>query len=394
MKLLAENGRLRPKVQFVLFAILGVFFVADAATSLLSPSSQFDRVSTVFELIALPGMAYFSWQGYRKMRRNGQTPEGSDQTDSGRDGVGPVQRPDCEIAGSQGKSTLRDYFVIVLANATIPLVVIWQVYSGDTTKGVAFISSVLSAVGLNAVLLWGIVARNRRRTQPTPARVIVWCAILAVASIGTATVGLEWTADMTDPLRVAYSSTPLEAIHPEKKRLLVEFLRRKERIEQDYRRVAASAKPIVPTLYSAESFANTSVMQSTRASVQGAADKDFSFCEVQKKADGDFQRRMVLVDPASDYLNAVESRSKALEDWAILEHEWVSSVDALYAFADAHSKAISARQGKVVISSDSVRVEFSKLLQSSDAIHKRLIESIKSSAEEYRKARIASGLSN
>lgn len=288
------------------------------------------------------------------------------------------------------KRTWFDLLLISLVNATIPAVVIWDVYSGAITRDVARISGVISAVVLNAVLLLAITLRNRRRNRITHVRVIVLSAVLAVVSTATSVVGLHWIRE-PDAVALAFSNVPLSEIRPEAKRLFVEFIRLRAQQNRDYDG-AADVKPVNPAPYSVDSFANHHVMQATSAAVKVIADRDAAHLEQLQKAEKDFSQRMTLIDPGSKYLKLVESWSEGERSVITHLHEWVSSVTDLYAFAYDNSGYMIAHEGKLWIANVAVRTELYQRLQSSEALFRKYIEGAKAEAEAEKRSLVATSL--
>jgi hypothetical protein len=289
------------------------------------------------------------------------------------------------------KRTRLDYLCIVLMNVTIPVMLIWRYQAGDTTKSVAVTCGAVSAIVVNTALWWGIRARHKRRHTAAPPLIVILCLIFAVASLCATVVGVHRTSSQNDLLRIALSNTPLNDIHPEENRLFVEFLRLGERNSQEYSRLATGMKPIVPALYSVESFADAEVIRSTCASVQKAAEADFSYAAQQQKAAQDFHDRMLRVEPESAYLKVVASRSEAEGSLTALEREWLASVVTVYSFAE-HAKEIHVDQAKLTFSSEAVRSDFSKLLDGSETLHRRLLEKVRAGLDEQKRMRSKAGV--
>ena len=336
MKLFAEGGYLRPKVQVAFGLIAAVLSMESGIRSVMSPSLSTDRFFGILELIAVPACMYVAWYGYRKMKKVGQT------------------------AATDGSSTAEassrrrlDWITVVCINATIPVMLIWQHRSGDLPRGVALLAAPVSLIVLNVGVLYAIMARNRRRNELTPRSLIFFSVILALASAGAAAVGLNLAEDPNDLMKLAYSTKPLNEIHPEQKRLFIELMRRKEQNSRNYGRIAASTKPIDPSLYDVESFASASVMNATSAALKKSVDADSAYFALQQKAERDFLDRITRIDPDSIFLKAVQSQSESEVASSALEQQWASSAIALYAFAASHAKFIFIVNRKLTFMDDS-----------------------------------------
>jgi len=79
MKLLAEDGYVRPNVQIAVFLILAAFLLFSGISDLMDPSTPLDRFTGVMKLVALPGCLGFAWYGYRKKKRQIQAAAGAGQ---------------------------------------------------------------------------------------------------------------------------------------------------------------------------------------------------------------------------------------------------------------------------------------------------------------------------
>lgn len=55
-----------------------------------------------------------------------------------------------------------------------------------------------------------------------------------------------------------------------------------------------------------------------------------------------------------------------------LEHDWFTSVHALYAYGEQHAQQIRVKDGKTSISNTTVRDKFDDLLGRNKAMHKKL----------------------
>jgi len=303
MRLFAEDGYLRPKVQVAFGLIAAVISIESGIRNAMSPSLSTDRFFGILELIAVPACIYVAWHGYRKIK---------------------MAALDVSSTAEAPSRRRADWITVVCINVTIPVMVIWRYDSGDSTRGVALIVAPVSFIVLNVATLYAIMARNRRRNEPTPRSLILCSVVLALASAGAAVVGLDST-DPNDLLKLAYSGKPLNEIHPEQKRLFIELLRRKEHNSQEYGRLAASTKPIVPTPYDVESFASASVMNATSAALKKSVDADSAYFALQQKAERDFLDRMMRIDPDSSFLKAVQSQSEGEVASGALEQQWAAA---------------------------------------------------------------------
>ncbi len=249
------------------------------------------------------------------------------------------------------------------------------------TKGPMVAAGVIYAMLVNAFLLW-----LGRRWQVEPRFAVISCLIFAVAAVGATLIGVHRRPAQDDFLKLAFSSTPLNDIYPEEKRLLAEWVRRRVRNSEEYDRLAASLKPMVPALYSVDSFASADAIRATCGYVQQAAEADFSYAAQQENVARDIHERMRRINPESESLKWLRTRSGTEAAFTALEHEWLSSVMTLYSFADGRSKEMHVDQGKLVFSSESVHSEFSRLFDASQALHRSFQERLQASMNDRRQA--------
>ena len=71
----------------------------------------------------------------------------------------------------------------------------------------------------------------------------------------------------------------------------------------------------------------------------------------------EFHDRIKRVDPRSNYLSTVESRWDGEKSDA-LEREWLSSLVALYAFSEKHSKEMVLHKGQLVFADAALAEDF------------------------------------
>ncbi len=224
----------------------------------------------------------------------------------------------------------------------------------------------------------------------TPRLMVGTVALGILSVLATAGIALLMPAPI-DPVKLAYSSTPLSEIRPEQKRLVVELLRQKEQNSQAYGRVAANTKPMNPPLYGVDSFANANVINSTSAALRQSLDMDFSYFDQQQKAEREFRNRMMRIDPRSEFLREVQSQSDIEVSANAIEREWAASAIALYAFAADHAKYMAVHNRNLTFSDDSAP-EFMKRYDASKALYERFQEKVQASIAERKRSRAAAGL--
>jgi hypothetical protein len=180
-----------------------------------------------------------------------------------------------------------------------------------------------------------------------------------------------------DDAALAASNAPLNTIQPERRRWVVELMRRAAANDKEQCKALEEAKkaPMNPPVYSPESFANEEIIRQTLDRLSSYVELDLEYFEKQNAARDDFRRKMAACDPA--YLNSWDALSKTqVEDEQASrrsEQVWLSSVESLYDFAARNTKHIVVKDGQLSIDKDSVRETFDDELETSKALHEKLV---------------------
>jgi hypothetical protein len=196
-------------------------------------------------------------------------------------------------------------------------------------------------------------------------------------------------------LDLALSDIPLSRIQPEQKRLVVELIRRRAANSREYDSLAseAKAKPISPSLYTPESYANERLIDSTIAQLARYADADFQYSQKQQAAMSEFRQKMEKVDPK--YLRSWDNRSlgeEAAEQQALnLERNWLNSAVSLYGFARSHSQEISLMNGHLEFATDDLRSEFNTKQDQSKTLYEKWQGTLQGLARRQQEARAQIG---
>jgi hypothetical protein len=276
-----------------------------------------------------------------------------------------------------------DWTLLAIANLTVLVVITWEHHAGEASPNVALISGFLCLLVLNSMLVRAIYSRRKRLGQNNPRGFFTGAVLLALLSGLLTTAGAFLVSEHNDYIELALSNTPLDEIHPERKSLVVEFIRHRAANSRDYERVAAGFKPLSPALYSADSFANESVIRSTSEQYESANNMDFAYHQKQVQAMNEFRGKMIKVDP--DYLRSFEAgldEQDAEEEKLIqLQRGCFTATLALYAYAAKHTKDISVKDSSLHFANNSVQMEFSRQLEGS----KTLFEQWQTMAQEARK---------
>ena len=136
-------------------------------------------------------------------------------------------------------------------------------------------------------------------------------------------------------------------------------------------------KPISPALYSVDSFANKTAMESTSSQLKQAYDIDQAYAAAKHQARQEFHNQMQRVDP--DYLRGFDSKMQeddSLE--ASIEAEeakWVASALSLYDYAAAHASDISLSDGgHLAITGEELKQNLLQQLNASTALKQTMMD--------------------
>jgi hypothetical protein len=280
----------------------------------------------------------------------------------------------------------RITWLLVIVNLSVPAFVLFQRNGnnlGDTANiWVGWISAALMTV----VLLVSIYRRLPAASRKIPRSMVMISIGLVVLSGLITTISIAATPS-DNYLQVALSDVPLDKVHPERKRLLVELLRRDKAASDENGRLAKTMKPISPALYSVASFASKEVMESTSSQLKQAYDGDRSYEAAKLQALQNFHDQMLKVDP--DYLSAFEAKlrsNNAAEDaLEATETKWVTSTIDLYSYAVAHSTQVSmTKDGHLVIVDDSPRQNLLQQINECTTLQQTMLDQRQKAASDQR----------
>ena len=266
-------------------------------------------------------------------------------------------------------------FILIVINLSIPVFVLLQRNSVDLTDRAYIWVGWISAVLLNVVFLTAMHLRTRHTVQMVSRRSILIASVLAILSGLITTVSISESRH-DDYLELAQSNIPLSKIQPERKRLLVELIRRDVANSAENNRISKTIKPISPPLYSVNSFASKEAMKSTSSQLKNDYAIDCSYANAKHQAMQDFHDKMLKVDP--EYLREFESRrhdDDVLEaSIESAEARWVTSALNLYDYAIAHASTISAdNNGHLVISDQEARKSLLDQITASTALQQAML---------------------
>ena len=283
------------------------------------------------------------------------------------------------------------WIVIGCVNITIPLVIFWNVHTGEINRSVALYTSWICFVGFNVMCLFGAWSRDRRRGRPPSRKLIVQVAGVALPLALLTTIYVDLRAPENSYAALAMSDTPLDSIQPEWKRLVVQLIRERAANSKEYESEAAHMQPISPPLYSPESFASVEVMTRTAQELQHAFELDDAYAARLRESMANFREKMRAVDPA--YLQAWESARTNEEDAEAnifaLEGKWDQSVRVLYEYAAAHQGSIRVRNGSLDFSSPPIKAEFESDERASEELQRELQMAREALVQNQQRARSA-----
>jgi hypothetical protein len=288
-----------------------------------------------------------------------------------------------------------EWLVLVCLNGTVPVAVIWKYHGGEISSTVALITGVVVLAVGNIAALLGFQKHARRDGSPLERQLVAGAGALAVASFLLTIYAVSLVKHRNGYAELATSDAPLSSIEPERKRLVVELLRRTAAISQEENKTMAEAQkvPMKPVVYSPESFADQQTIRSTLAQLAKYVEIDFRYFAEQQSAREDFSRKMTACD--SEYLkqwDAERQQQEGAEKSANqFEHDWFASVKSLYDYADQHAREIAVRDGKISVADETVRPIFNALLDRSKALHDKLESTVQKEVrlQQQAKAKIA-----
>ncbi|MGA8669567.1 MAG: hypothetical protein WB679_06810 [Terracidiphilus sp.] len=254
----------------------------------------------------------------------------------------------------------RDWILVGISNATIPVIVIWKLQSGELNRTTAFVASWASFIGINLVFILASRRRDFKQGRPSRQGFILHVACLVVVMAVITTLSLYLVHSKNHYAALALSDVPLDSIEPERDRLVVELIRKRAIRSKEYAAAAAQFPPISPPLYSAASFTDVNTMNSTAAQLKRAFDVDQAY-GAQMKGDMDsFRSRMATVDPAylQSWMTSDGPAEEAQSQLLATEDEWAKSVLSLYEFAVSHRKEISVHDGTISFSTPELKSSF------------------------------------
>ena len=165
---------------------------------------------------------------------------------------------------------------LLVVNLAVPAFVMVQRNGNHLTDAANIWVGWISATMLTVMLVVGTYLRLPMDRRQIPRSMVLTSLALVVLSGLITTVSIE-SSPSDNYLAVALSDTPLNKIKPDRKRLIVELVRQNKAASDENSRIAKTMKPISPALYSVDSFANKTAMESTSSQLKQAYDIDKAY---------------------------------------------------------------------------------------------------------------------
>jgi hypothetical protein len=287
-----------------------------------------------------------------------------------------------------------DWLILIVGDLTIPAMVAWKHHVGEVSQTVAFVSGFASLLVFNSVIITAIHFREKRKNEGIPRGFVIGSVGLALSSALLTVIGVYSIPEHNDYVELAFSNVPLDQIHPERKALVVELVRRTAADSKEYENVAAQMKPISPQLYSADSFATADVIHSVTEQYKKAAAAESAYRETQLRTMNEFRNKMMAVDP--DYLKSFEAGQQEREmreaKYFQRYQESMNATLTLYEYAEAHSGDISVRDGQLRFANEGVRIEFARQLEASKSLNEQCQEALQEFVKHQQRLRKNFGL--
>jgi len=269
----------------------------------------------------------------------------------------------------------RITWLLLVVNFAVPAFVLVQRNGNHLTDAANIWVGWISATMLTVMLIFGTYLRLPADHRQIPRRMVLTSIALAVLSGLITTISIA-SSPSDNYLAVALSDTPLNNIKPDRKRLIVELVRQNKAASDENSRIAKTMNPISPALYSVDSFANKTAMESTSSQLKQAYDIDKAYVVAKHEARQAFHDQMQKIDP--DYLRGFDSRMQeddSLEaSIEVEESQWVASALNLYDYAAAHASDISLnKDGHLAIASEELKQNLLQQINASTALKQTMM---------------------
>jgi hypothetical protein len=287
----------------------------------------------------------------------------------------------------------RIAWLLLVVNLSVPAFVLFQRNGNHLTDAANIWVGWISATMLTVMLVIGTYFRLPMDRRQIPRSMVLTSLALVVLSGLITTISIA-ASPIDDYLAVALSDVPLNKIKPDRKRLIVELIRHNKAASDENSRIAMTMKPNSPALYSVDSFANETAMESTSSQLKQAYDIDKAYAAAKHQARQAFHDQMQRVDP--DYLRDFVSRMQ--EDDSLEasieaeESKWVASALSLYDYAAAHASDISLNKGgHLAIASEELKQNLLQQINVSTALKQTMMNDRAKAVKNQHSLRTRSG---
>lgn len=287
----------------------------------------------------------------------------------------------------------RIAWLLLVVNLSVPAFVLFQRNGNHLTDAANIWVGWISATMLTVMLVIGTYFRLPMDRRQIPRSMVLTSLALVVLSGLITTISIA-ASPIDDYLAVALSDVPLNKIKPDRKRLIVELIRHNKAASDENSRIAMTMKPNSPALYSVDSFANETAMESTSSQLKQAYDIDKAYATAKHQARQAFHDQMQRVDP--DYLRDFVSRMQ--EDDSLEasieaeESKWVASALSLYDYAAAHASDISLNKGgHLAIASEELKQNLLQQINVSTALKQTMMNDRAKAVKNQHSLRTRSG---
>ena len=269
----------------------------------------------------------------------------------------------------------RIAWLLLVVNLAVPAFVMVQRNGNHLTDAANIWVGWISATMLTVMLVVGTYLRLPMDRRQIPRSMVLTSLALVVLS-GLITTVCIASSPSDNFLAVALSDTPLNKIKPDRKRLIVELVRQNKAASDENSRIVKTMKPISPALYSVDSFANKTAMESTSSQLKQAYDIDKAYAVAKHEARQAFHDQMQKIDPG--YLRGFDSKMQ--EDDSLEasieaeESKWVASALSVYDYAMAHASDISLnKDGHLAIASEELKQNLLRQINASTALKQTMM---------------------
>ena len=290
-------------------------------------------------------------------------------------------------------ASARDWIALLVVNAAIPVLVLWQLHETRIDYRSAIQACWVALAFVNAIFLAAAWQHGRRKGVRVPVALYPAALALALAAGFLTSALARGPRPRRSYLTLAASTVPLTRIHPARRRIVVRLLRERIAASRAYVVASAHEQPISPPLFSPASFASVSVIDSTIASLRQAWQIDRTYAARLHATDAEFRKAMATTDPRflQSWTAAHARRAQIEARSSALEARWFQDVRALYRYAAAHHSQIAVQKNTLFFASAKTRAQFRSLAQASQQMQQQMTTLRQQLVQDHQKAALATG---